>query len=284
MLNWFTETFPAIIVGRSLGATSLGVFNAAFNLARTPASAIATGGLEMLFASGSRARGSEVFLQRAFRTALGLVGMVALPTFVALAVVPETVVIVLYGPLWTAAMPLLPPLALAMPAFMIAGVASAMMLSVGCPGRDMLVHALTAALVGAGVLVAIRHSTLAVAWTVFAAMHVRMVVSLALACRLAHLGWRDALMALWPGLLLAATIPLLVWRLDDELSAAHVHRAVVLGADAAAGAALLALGVLLLRPLIPGETRWAIGQALRRVPFGLTARLAPLFEAGAAPR
>jgi hypothetical protein len=91
-------------------------------------------------------------------------------------------------------------------------------------------------------------------------------------------------MALWPGLLLAATIPLLVWRLDDELSAAHVHRAVVLGADAAAGAALLALGVLLLRPLIPGETRWAIGQALRRVPFGLTARLAPLFEAGAAPR
>jgi O-antigen/teichoic acid export membrane protein len=282
LLSWFTETFPGMIIGRALGAAQLGVFNAAFNLARTPATAIATGGLEMLFASSARADQSATFRQRALRTGLGLVGLVSLPAFATLALVPETLVIVLYGPRWTDAMPLLPPLALAMPALMLSGVAGAMLAAMGRPGRDLLSQALAAALVAAGVLAAIGHSTLAVAWVICGAMCARMLISLLMASRLVGLNARDVAAALMPGIVLAMVVAPLVNALDSVLSHAQVHRALVLAADAAAGGALLVAGVAALRGLIQPETRWAIGQALRRVPFGLTARLAPYFEAGAA--
>ncbi len=280
LLSWVSETFPGMLIGRTLGATNLGVFNAAFNLARTPATAIATGGLEMLFASGARADQSATFRLRALKTGLGLVGLVSLPAFATLAAIPETMVIVLYGPKWTAAMPLLPPLALAMPPLMLAGVAGAMLAAMGRPGRDLLSQTMTAVFVTAGVLVAIGHSTLAVTWVILAAMCGRMVLSLAMAMRLAGLGRGDLVRTLTPGLLLALITAPAVNFVDGWLGSLHIHRAIVLAADAAAGVVLLTAGVFLLRGLIPVETRWPIAQALRRVPFGVTARLAPAFERG----
>ena len=86
-------------------------------------------------------------------TSTGLVSLVSLPAFATIALVPDTIVIVLYGPKWIAAMPLLPQLALAMPALMLSGVASALLASMGRPGRDLFVQATTTGLLVAGVLV-----------------------------------------------------------------------------------------------------------------------------------
>jgi lipopolysaccharide exporter len=281
VLSWFGEIFPGLVVGRTLGAASLGVFNAALNISRTPASALVTGGLEMLFASSARAQQSATFRQRALKTGISLVCLVSLPAFAALAAVPETVVIVLYGPRWTEAMALLPPLAFAMPPMMLAGVAGAALAGFGRPGRDLLSQAITAAAIVAGTLTAIAHSTLAVTWVILAAMCLRMALSVTMASRLSGLRIGDIARALAPGVLLAVIIAPAVRMLDTAVSTLGVHRGIVLAADAAAGALLLACGVLLLRGLIGPETRWTIGQALRRVPFGVTARLAPAFERGA---
>jgi PST family polysaccharide transporter len=281
MLSWFVESFPGMMVGRAFGAATAGTYNAAMNLARTPATALSTGGLEMLFTSSARAEQSLVFRQRAFKVSTGLVSPVSLPAFATIALVPDTIVIVLYGPKWIAAMPLLPQLALAMPALMLSGVASALLASMGRPGRDLFVQATTTGLLVAGVLVAIDRSPLAVTWVILGAMLFRALLCWRLALMLARLRWTDLALALRTGVILALFIPPLVDAVDHALSALHIHRALVLAADGCVGAALLAVGIVALRPLLDPETRWAIAQALRRIPFGITARFAPAFENGA---
>ena len=55
-------------------------------------------------------------------------------------------------------------------------------------------------------------------------------------------------------------------------------RPMVLLVDGAAGAALLALGTVLARRLLPPAARWTIAQILRRLPFEASDRLARLFD------
>jgi PST family polysaccharide transporter len=284
LLSWFVESFPGMMVGRAFGAATAGTFNAAMNLARTPATALSTGGLEMLFTSSARAEQSLVFRQRAFKVSTGLIAVVALPAFGTIALIPETLVIVLYGPKWTSAMPLLPPLALAMPALMFSGVSGALLASMGRPGRDLLVQATTAALLVAGVLVALDRSSVAVTWVILGAMIFRALLSWRITLALTELRWRDLLSALRTGAILALAIPPLVNAVDDALAMLHVHRAFVLAFDLLAGGILLAAGIVLFRRSLDPETRWAIAEALRRIPFGIMARFAPVFDGVPAER
>jgi hypothetical protein len=77
---------------------------------------------------------------------------------------------------------------------------------------------------------------------------------------------------------LAAAIPPILLALDVALAGLGLPRVLVLLIDLTAGGALFALGVLATRRLLPEEARWAVAQALRRIPFGVTARWARLFE------
>jgi O-antigen/teichoic acid export membrane protein len=277
-MSWLIENVAAIVVGRSFGASALGTYNAAYNLARTTAGNLAGGGLDMVFTSSARADTAGPFRRRAFVASTSLISLLMMPAFVAAALLAETLVLALYGPRWPEAIPLLPPLALAMPALMLSGAASALLTGSGRIGRDSVVYAATLCVLLAGIAVAMIVSVKAVAWTVFGAILLRAVIALGTVLPLVGVGARELMIGLRAGLVLAATIPPILLALDVALVGLGLSRVLVLLVDLAVGGALFALGGLATRRLLPQEARWAVAQALRRIPFGVTARWARLFE------
>lgn len=277
-LSWLAENLPQFLVGRTFGAAPLGLYNAAYNSVRTPVNFLAGGGIEVLYAAGSRSDEATEFRRRTLTVSAALIGTIFLPTFAAAAALAETLVLTLYGADWRAAAELVVPFALAMPALALSGTCSALLGASGQVQRDLAIQALSVALLLVILLAASHFSLPSVAWSAFAVLLVRAALVSRATLKSVELRWIELWRAWRVGVLTAIWLTPTLALLDAGLAGIGWPRPVVLLADVAAGAVLLALGIVVARRWLPPPARWTIAQILRRLPFEASDRLARLFD------
>ena len=103
---------PAIFVGATLGAATLGIFNRAYSLVQLPLELITTAVSRVLFSSFVSVRNEKERFDRAFYQTIECVTVIVLPVAIGIAAAAPELVATVLGKHWTAARPLIAWIAL----------------------------------------------------------------------------------------------------------------------------------------------------------------------------
>jgi lipopolysaccharide exporter len=124
IINWVLNNLDRILIARLLNATSLGLYNVAYNLATMPNSLL-LGALQPAFlAAGAKLQNELERLGKAYLQMVGTLLVLGVPTFIFLGLISPDVIKLLYGSKWTDAGWVMGILFFAMPAYVIWGIST----------------------------------------------------------------------------------------------------------------------------------------------------------------
>jgi O-antigen/teichoic acid export membrane protein len=110
VLAWGTVNLDNLLIGRFLGASSLGAYTIAFSLMVTPVNRLATPLAQVFFPAFSRMR-DPARIARAWLRGVRMAALIVVPAMLGLVVVAPDVVQVFFGDRWGAAAPVIQILA-----------------------------------------------------------------------------------------------------------------------------------------------------------------------------
>lgn len=113
LFNYFAVQGDNIVVGRMLGAAPLGIYSRAYGVMSLPNKALAQAIGSVLFPAVARVQDEPSVVRNAYLRVSGMLGFLLLPLFAGIAVLPEELVVGVYGEQWRAVGPLLRIFALA---------------------------------------------------------------------------------------------------------------------------------------------------------------------------
>ena len=191
VVNYIALNGDNFIVGRALGAASLGLYNRAYTLMNVPYTYAASAMSAVLFPAFAQIQEEPARLQRGYLLATRLAGIVAAPTLGTLAIGAPYFVPALFGPQWDGAIVPLQILCLAgyfRALYHIGGVVAQ---SVGLVYADLWRQFIYAFLVIAGTLVGSRYDLAGVAVAVDVAILYMFAATSQLALGATGLSWRS---------------------------------------------------------------------------------------------
>lgn len=272
--NWGLACSDSVVLGRSFGVTQLGLYNRAFSLVAMPTYNIVSSLQGVLFSTTARMQGDTMRLRNTYLSAIGVMGFICLPMFGVVALIPETMILGVYGSKWHAAVALLTPLALAMPFSALMGLAGPLMTGMGKAEREMYVQFVSLVLFVGALWWASGYSIQAVAWTVFLTYVLRFFLMTHVALNLLNGSWRDVMEVLRGPTILAMISAVASFGVDSGLRAVALPdplRLVVVGGT---GVLVAVLGFVL------GQ-RWLVSQPvaqfIRQISPSLPVNLRRLF-------
>lgn len=203
-LEFIGSSLDTLIIGRLAGQHRLGHYNRAYLLVNLPFEQIVTGLSRVLFPAFSRIHEDRARLLGAYRSAVGAIAAVLLPTAAGLAVAAPEVVRVLLGPQWDLAARILPALAFAAATNFLSHVGGVVCDATATLNRKLALQTTYVLALSALLLVAAREDDLlAYAAAVLAASVLRQVLYMRLMGRVLGFGAR-AHVALYGGALVTA--------------------------------------------------------------------------------
>ena len=131
LLSQLVLNIDFLLVGRALGATSLGLYALAFNVANWPRSLLSSMINGVAVPAFSRVRADGGDLSGAVRVAVSAVTLVAAPVACLTVALAEPLVTVVYGRRWTAAVPVLKVLSLYGVAFVVCLLLAGLVIAIG---------------------------------------------------------------------------------------------------------------------------------------------------------
>jgi O-antigen/teichoic acid export membrane protein len=174
--SWSISNLETVFIGRAFGVVELGLYNRAFNLLSTPMNVITTGFQGVLFSLCSRTQKDLDKVKRIYIETTAAVAVICFPIFVTAAVVPETIVLGVYGAKWQAAIPVITPLALAVLVNALLAIKGPILMAGNRVGVELKNQVYTILLFIPILLMTIQHSLVAVAWAVFATYMIRWIL------------------------------------------------------------------------------------------------------------
>lgn len=259
--SWGISNLDNTFVGRFAGTVSLGLYSRAFSLAALPAETILGSLLQVLLPAFARVQKEDAKLRNVYAAAFGLILVVLAPIFGVLFIVPDVVVLGLYGPKWTGAVPYFQPLALAIPINAVMALSGPLLSARGKPQREFAMQAITLVLAATAYFVAVKTSVLVLSWTVVGVYLVRFYLLTRASNQEIGGSWRALLSTATPGFSLAG-VAMLVAKLTAYASAGMWAPARLAITLAAAGIAVLVTARFSARKLL--------GPILSRFPQMLT--------------
>lgn len=218
LTSWGISYFDSAIIGRMLGMTDLGLYNRSMNLLASPMNAVVSTLQGVLLPLYSRLQQRREAARDTYLATLCLVSALLAPAFSAIAAMPETTVLAVYGQDWRAASVLVAPLALAMPVNAALALGGPMMQGLGHAGLEAAAQGIGFAVLVVAVIVAASYSLAAVAWAVLAVYCLRAWLVTRLAAGLIGIPASGILRALAGPLVLAALGALSGISLDAALT------------------------------------------------------------------
>lgn len=268
MANWSIENVDTFMVGRAFGTTTLGAYSIAYNLVRTPVNHMVFALQQVIQPFTARAQDDRNTMRKAYLTLLWIVSLVTMPVFFGLGALAPTAIEALYGSAWSAAIPVLVPLAAAMPLQAVQAVGGPVLWGSGRVGREIAVSLSVAVLLIVLLAFAARISVVAMAWGVWLAYLIRSVWITAIVSKLLGVPAARSLSMLRGGLLVGALLAALLFGANHALTQLGLAPLFRLGLAMALGAALLPLlALLLMRVILPPELRDVLQQLVARLPL-----------------
>lgn len=164
---WIVGNIDNLLVGRLLGAWSLGLYSRSFSFVNAPVIMTAGNLQTVLFPSYARFKLQRDLQQKVYLASLEGIAYLVLPVFLAIAFCARTVMLGVFGTHWAEATPILVPLASAMPLLALSGLATPLLLGIGRVEIDLRTQLVTAVLSIPLLILAAQHSIQAFSWAVF---------------------------------------------------------------------------------------------------------------------
>jgi PST family polysaccharide transporter len=200
--SWGISNLDNTVVGRVAGPISLGFYSRAFALAST-ADSVTSGLLQVLLPAFSRVQGDREKLRRIYSSVFGLILLVLLPLFAAIAATADVVVLGLYGPKWAPAIPYVRPIALAMAINAAMALSGPLLAARGKPQKEFWAQLIALSVAVSAYIIAIRWSILALSWTVLAVYLLRLFLLTTAVHKSIGSHWSDLFATTWPALTLS---------------------------------------------------------------------------------
>ena len=236
LTSWGISSLDSAIIGRMLGVVDLGFYNRSMNLLASPMNVAVSTLQGVLLPFYSRFQSRIDVVRDTYLASICILSAMLAPAFAAIAAIPETTVLAVYGQEWQAAAVLITPLALAMPVNAMLAMGGPMMLGMGRAGMDAVSQGIGLIILVVAVIAAARLSLAAVAWVVLAVYLLRAWLVTRLAADLVIAPASALFRALLGPLILAALAALLTWQADHWLASSLIHPGlrfvVVIGATA----------------------------------------------------
>lgn len=188
LINWIISNIDRVIIGRIYPPAEIGLYALSYNLVSNPAGSSINVIQSALFSTSARVQDDFERLHRAFLTMVATVTLFAFPVFVGIAAVPETIVQSLYGNSWLGAAQLLRPIALAMPMYVLLGIATPLLWVSGHTQKEFLIQIPIAIGFALTAYFAALNSLVAVAWVVFGMYFIRSITILVVTCYALKIG------------------------------------------------------------------------------------------------
>jgi O-antigen/teichoic acid export membrane protein len=115
LFEFIGSNLDTLAIGHFFGAASLGIYNRAFMLVNLPAQYFTSSFSRVLFPSFSKVQKETERLKKAYLSTVMLFSAILLPTCFGMAAASREIVLVILGEKWTAAIPILQILAIAIP-------------------------------------------------------------------------------------------------------------------------------------------------------------------------
>lgn len=202
LVNYFAMNLQTLLVGRTLGATELGYYVLALNLATLPAAAITGLVSRVMFPALSSVQDNVRSLQNGYLRMLRVVSTSTFPIVVGLAATAPVAIRILYGDMWTPVVPLLRILAV-WGLFQAINLSGVVFYAKGRPQTLLLYASASTVVVAFAVLFGSRWGAIGVAWGLVMVSPIVCVGPHLLAAKLIELPWRRLLASVAPALLSA---------------------------------------------------------------------------------
>ena len=252
LVNWGHSNFDNLASSR-LGPFSLGLYGRACNLAYQPVTAVATTVQSVLLSASARVQDRPEILRRVVLSMLAIVFGLIGPAYLTLACIPDTVILGLYGTKWVTSVPLMVPMALAMPFWGGMSLLGPVLSGLGKPQLEFWPQAITCAMAAVAFFVASHYSILAIAWALFGISTIRLVAIAGFIFRELSIPWQTAAAIIAKRLAISATFGGVIAVADHLLRRASIGTGARLTVDAG-------LATLLMLLLMWTAAHWMFGR------------------------
>jgi O-antigen/teichoic acid export membrane protein len=170
LVAYVAYNLEKILLGRFWGAAALGIYGRAYNLINIPTSNLNSAAGEVTFSALSRLQAEPARLRSYFLKAYSLVLALTLPVTVIFALFSRDVILLVLGPKWSAAAPILRLLAPTILIFAVINPLGWLMYSVGLVARSLKIALVFAPLIIMGYVIGLPYGPKGVALTYSAVM------------------------------------------------------------------------------------------------------------------
>ncbi len=239
MVNWGHSNLDNLASSR-LGPASLGLYGRACNLLYQPVTSLVTTLQPVLLSASARMRSRPETIGRMLLAVLALACGILLPAYTTLALIPDTVIIGLYGPKWMSSVPLILPMALAMPLWGAMALCGPVLSGIGKPHREFWSQASTCLVGAIGFFTASRYSLTAIAWMLLITCATRLLVIAKVTSQALQITYSDVAVTICGRLPVATLFGLSVFACNRTARLWTVSESARLGLDAALACILMA--------------------------------------------
>lgn len=206
--NYLASASDYFIVGRWLGAASLGIYQQAFNVMLLPAKYLGDVLDRVLFASASLVQDKSESLAKGYRQSTSIVNLILMPISVVMIVLAPEIILTMFGSKWQEAILPLQILSIGVTFRTMGRISDAFIHAVGSVYSSALRKYIYASLVIVGSLICLPWGIVGVAIAVTLATLLNYMLIIKLGLSLTNIRWRDHLHDLLPGVVLSIVVVL----------------------------------------------------------------------------
>ena len=269
LTNWGLANIDRIFIGKRFSVADIGLYSTAYNFLYNGTAALLGVIQSISFSASSRIQ-EDIAAQR--HVFLGVSGgslLLTGPLFVGLAVVSDNFILVLYGDKWLSAADIFSPIALAMPLFVLWGLATPMLWTAGKSKLEGLLNFPLLCLWSLAVYLASSFSPQVVAWTVLFLYMLRAGLFIGVTARALQLELLSYFRACLPGTLLSLIVMAPLVYVNMILRDSWCSPLVSLSIEIFVAMLLWGLGFRFMSRLFEPSVKHALSQFSSRLPLWL---------------
>lgn len=267
LVNWAMGSIDRAIVGSALGLAAAGLYATAYNLISTPVVTLLALLQSVFYSASAKVQDDRAQLGRGLKAMFGSVLLFVAPALAAIAIASETIFLTLYGAKWSGGGEILAPLALAMPAMLLMGLATPVLWASGATQTEFRLQIPIAVVwIGALMLVGRWGSLALLGWAVCLLFYIRAGVIIAATVKAIGMAPRELAGVCTPGLAVTALVAAGAALTETLLARFLGHGALLLAADIGASGIALLAGLRLVSSRIGIDVRRVVGDLVERLP------------------
>lgn len=212
LATWAANNADRVVVAKFFPGSVLGVYSTLSNLLSTAVAQVLSTLQPVLFSATARLSSDLSQVRRAYLVLVELGAIIFFPVACGVSLVPNVIVMGLYGRGWSHGAELLTPISLAIGFYGFAGLLTPLAWGLGVVGSEARMQVISAIIIGVAAVSASLVTDIAgVAWAVFVCVAVRMFLILRITAKAVGAGYRSMLSRMTPGLVIAFVVAALAY-------------------------------------------------------------------------